>query len=151
MLCGCGSKPMVGAPPILVYFRGDWDVHWGYRLLILTHGHACGKHLVPFCFPPFVSVAPLLPEAAAAVGGGRVPKGPPGPGGGAALPGGARGFAVSRFRSRGGEGKSLLLDGTWKVETFTNKPFASKRDQSCNQFSSKRGHPGWPNFLDSAL
>ena len=25
----------VGAPPILVYFSGDWDVHWGYR--ILTH------------------------------------------------------------------------------------------------------------------
>ena len=37
---GCGSKPMgshfgVGAP-ILVYFSGDWDVHWGYG--ILTHG-----------------------------------------------------------------------------------------------------------------
>ena len=37
---GCGSKPMishfgVGAPPILVYFSGDWDVHWGYGLL--TH------------------------------------------------------------------------------------------------------------------
>ena len=27
----------VGAPPILVYFSGDWDVHWGY--MILTHGH----------------------------------------------------------------------------------------------------------------
>ena len=27
----------VGAPPILVYFSGDWDVHWGYELL--THGH----------------------------------------------------------------------------------------------------------------
>ena len=27
----------VGAPPILVYFSGDWDVHWGYW--ILTHGH----------------------------------------------------------------------------------------------------------------
>ena len=25
----------VGAPPILVYVSGDWDVHWGY----LTHGH----------------------------------------------------------------------------------------------------------------
>ena len=29
---GRGSKPMVpfwvGAPPILVYFSGDWDVHW---------------------------------------------------------------------------------------------------------------------------
>ena len=27
----------VGAPPILVYFSGDRDVHWGYG--ILTHGH----------------------------------------------------------------------------------------------------------------
>ena len=26
----------VGAPPILVYFSGDWDVHWGHGLL--THG-----------------------------------------------------------------------------------------------------------------
>ena len=25
-----------GAPPILVYFSGDWDVHWGYG--VLTHG-----------------------------------------------------------------------------------------------------------------
>ena len=33
---GCGSNPMVpfwiGARPILVYFSGDWDVHWGYDL-----------------------------------------------------------------------------------------------------------------------
>ena len=27
----------LGAPPILVYFSGDWDVHWGYGLL--THSH----------------------------------------------------------------------------------------------------------------
>ena len=27
----------IGAPPLLVYFCGDWDVHWGYG--ILTHGH----------------------------------------------------------------------------------------------------------------
>ena len=27
----------VGAPPILVYFGGGWDVHWGHG--ILTHGH----------------------------------------------------------------------------------------------------------------
>ena len=27
----------VGAPPILVCFSGDWDVHWGYG--VLTHGH----------------------------------------------------------------------------------------------------------------
>ena len=26
-----------GAPPILVYFSWDWDVHGGYG--ILTHGH----------------------------------------------------------------------------------------------------------------
>ena len=26
----------VGVPPILVFFSGDWDVHWGYGLL--THG-----------------------------------------------------------------------------------------------------------------
>ena len=31
----------VGAPPILVYFSGDWDVHWWYE--ILTHGHICGE------------------------------------------------------------------------------------------------------------
>ena len=27
----------VGAPPILVYFVRDWDVHWGHG--ILTHDH----------------------------------------------------------------------------------------------------------------
>ena len=27
----------IGAPPILVYFSGDWDVHWGYG--VLTHDH----------------------------------------------------------------------------------------------------------------
>ena len=41
---GCGSKPMVpfgvGAPPILVYSTGDWDVHWGYGTL--THGQVIG-------------------------------------------------------------------------------------------------------------
>ena len=26
----------VGAPPLLVCFSGDWDVHWGYG--VLTHG-----------------------------------------------------------------------------------------------------------------
>ena len=39
---GCGSKPMVpffsGAPPVLVYLSGDWDVHWGITGLS-THGH----------------------------------------------------------------------------------------------------------------
>ena len=38
----------VGAPPKLVYFCGNWDVHWGYGLL--THGHVDkgrfgGQHL----------------------------------------------------------------------------------------------------------
>ena len=28
----------VGVPPILVYFGGHWDVHWGITGL-LTHGH----------------------------------------------------------------------------------------------------------------
>ena len=27
----------IGAPPILVYFSVDWDVHWGYG--VLTHSH----------------------------------------------------------------------------------------------------------------
>ena len=27
----------LGAPPILVYFSQDWDVHWGYKAL--THCH----------------------------------------------------------------------------------------------------------------
>ena len=36
----------VGAPPMLVYFSGDWDVHWGYGLL--THGHmAVGQNVLP--------------------------------------------------------------------------------------------------------
>ena len=33
---GCGLKPMapfgVGAPPIGLYFSGDWDVRWGYGI-----------------------------------------------------------------------------------------------------------------------
>ena len=32
-----GSHFGLGAPPILVHFSGDWEVHWGYG--ILTHGH----------------------------------------------------------------------------------------------------------------
>ena len=39
--CGCGQNQWyhfgVGASFILVYFSGDWHVHWGYG--ILTHGH----------------------------------------------------------------------------------------------------------------
>ena len=40
---GCESKPMVpfwpfwGRCTILVYFSGDWDVDWGYRILTHTH------------------------------------------------------------------------------------------------------------------
>ena len=30
----------IGAPPILVYFSGDWDVHCGGR--VVTHGHVAG-------------------------------------------------------------------------------------------------------------
>ena len=36
----------VGAPPSLVYFCGDWDVHWGYGFL--THDHiAAHLHKIP--------------------------------------------------------------------------------------------------------
>ena len=45
----------VGAPPILVDFSGDWDVHWGYGFL--THGH--------------LSVA-LFPAAAMRIGHGQL-------------------------------------------------------------------------------
>ena len=34
----------VGAPPILVCFGRDWDVHWGY--VILTHGQMCEVRVV---------------------------------------------------------------------------------------------------------
>ena len=34
---GCGSYHFgVGAPPILVYFSGDWDVRWGYGTCFLS-------------------------------------------------------------------------------------------------------------------
>ena len=42
----------VGAPPILVDFIGDWDVHWGYR--VLTHGHITidlYQHMIVNCTP----------------------------------------------------------------------------------------------------
>ena len=42
----------VGAPPILVYFSGDWDVHWGYG--ILTHG-MCHCACVAFVEGAFVA------------------------------------------------------------------------------------------------
>ena len=31
----------IGAPPILVYFSGDWDVHWGYDLDLDPWPHRC--------------------------------------------------------------------------------------------------------------
>ena len=34
---GHGLEIGLGAPPMLDYFSGDWDVHWGYGLL--THGY----------------------------------------------------------------------------------------------------------------
>ena len=39
----------VGAPPVLVYFSGDWDVHVGYG--VLTHGHVVVvvQELILFC------------------------------------------------------------------------------------------------------
>ena len=40
----------VGAPPILVYFGGDWDVHWGYG--VLTRGHMS----MNLTWGPFASV-----------------------------------------------------------------------------------------------
>ena len=36
---------VVGAPPLLVYVNGDWDVHWGYE--ILAHGHIPCHRRVP--------------------------------------------------------------------------------------------------------
>ena len=33
-----GTMSGVGAPPILVDFLGDWDVHWGYNL-DFAHDH----------------------------------------------------------------------------------------------------------------
>ena len=39
----------VGAPPILVYFSGDWDVHRGYN--ILTHGHMATPHRTQIRWP----------------------------------------------------------------------------------------------------
>ena len=38
----------VGAPPMLIYFSWDWDVHWGYGILTHCHmssaTHAVGTH-----------------------------------------------------------------------------------------------------------
>ena len=43
----------IGAPPILVYFSGDWDVHWGYG--VLTHGRVVfGLHNAGLVFDGMV-------------------------------------------------------------------------------------------------
>ena len=42
----------IGAPPIVVYFSGDWDVHWGYG--VLTHGHMATR---PHSNTPLVCLA----------------------------------------------------------------------------------------------
>ena len=47
-----------GAPPMLVLFSGDWDVHWGYGLL--THGHL-GTTVPPP--PPLVEYNPTCRPA----------------------------------------------------------------------------------------
>ena len=56
----------VGAPAILVYFSGDWDVHWGYG--VLTHSQiAPGLHHSPH-FPADVPRLPLGRDAPYSVG-----------------------------------------------------------------------------------
>ena len=45
--CGCQNQWYhfgVGAPPTFVYFSGDWDVYWGYR--VLTYGHVAWASFV---------------------------------------------------------------------------------------------------------
>ena len=40
----------IGAPPILVYFGGDWDVHWGYDLGFHPWPYDCHMQHVPDTF-----------------------------------------------------------------------------------------------------
>ena len=47
----------VGAPPILVYFSGDWDVHWGYGLV--THGQILRLARRSRWFFPYRSCTPV--------------------------------------------------------------------------------------------
>ena len=49
----------VGAPPILVYLSGDWDVHWGYG--VLTHGHLTCQ-ILPGSAAKFFQRPPSGPE-----------------------------------------------------------------------------------------
>ena len=53
----------IGAPPILVYVSGVWDVHWGYG--ILPHGHITWLVDVLF-FPPLAFSAGRRKTAAGA-------------------------------------------------------------------------------------
>ena len=51
----------VGAPPILVYVSGDWDVHWGLGLL--THGQIPThfRFELPFRVPKNDTLGSLYP------------------------------------------------------------------------------------------
>ena len=55
----------VAAPPILVYFSGDWDVHWGIAGL-LTHGHILVCLLIVHRTMMRVNQAPAAPAATSA-------------------------------------------------------------------------------------
>ena len=48
----------LGAPPLLIYFSGDWDVHWGYSLL--SHSHFAAKHFLNRV--PFPATPPAYPQ-----------------------------------------------------------------------------------------
>ena len=59
ILFGRGSKPIwyhfgVGAAPILVYFSGDWDVHWGYDLAFDPWPFFSAAQCVASFFPFFL-------------------------------------------------------------------------------------------------
>ena len=49
----------VNSPPILVYFSGDWDVHWWYGNS--TQGHICGLFIKSLIYPPLGSREPGCP------------------------------------------------------------------------------------------
>ena len=65
----------VGAPPILVYFSGDWDVHCGLTGL-LTHGQMdnqpCLKPPIGAWFAPGGLPVPCVPALPAGRGTGAV-------------------------------------------------------------------------------
>ena len=39
-----GTKVGAFATHFRTYFSGDWDAHWGYR--VLTHGHISGHRII---------------------------------------------------------------------------------------------------------